>query len=87
MGLIACPACGSQVSEAALACPGCGHPIQAAPEAPENHQTVRRAGAPWEAWGAALCLVGMILGMAWNGALGGILFVSGIVIFIIGRFN
>lgn len=29
MGLIACPACGREVSSQANACPGCAHPVQA----------------------------------------------------------
>lgn len=32
MALIPCPACGRQVSEAAVACPACGHPIAGAPK-------------------------------------------------------
>ena len=31
MALIACPACGHRVSEAAASCPSCGHPIATAP--------------------------------------------------------
>lgn len=29
MALIACPACGREVSDAATACPHCGHPLKA----------------------------------------------------------
>jgi hypothetical protein len=32
MSLIACPACGKQVSQQAPACPHCGHPIAASPQ-------------------------------------------------------
>lgn len=31
MALIACSACGHQVSEAAVSCPSCGHPTATAP--------------------------------------------------------
>ena len=41
MALIPCPACASQVSEAAVACPRCGHPIAGNP-------TVRPAGGTFK---------------------------------------
>ena len=60
MALISCPACGRQVSEAAVACPGCGHPIAGGgqgtfkqaltrPEAVRNGFTVLGVfvAAPW----------------------------------------
>ena len=34
MSLIACPACGHQISTEAAACPNCGHPNRAAAPAP-----------------------------------------------------
>jgi len=90
MALIACMECGAEISDKAAACPKCGCPL-AAPEtdsAPDPEQVItHRGGRHLEALGTLLVLGGLLIGMIWNGGLGGAMFVVGLVIFIIGRFN
>ena len=90
MALINCSECGKEVSEKAATCPNCGAPIASDHEVlldPKSHVRVTRTGAKWEAIGFILILLGIILAIAANGILGGIMAFSGFVVFIIGRFK
>ena len=40
MGLIACPACSKEVSDAAASCPNCGHPIGSPTDSTRSERTV-----------------------------------------------
>lgn len=62
MALIACPACGRQVSEAAPTCPGCGHPI-ARPYAQPN--TLKDALTRPEAVRSGLNVLGVFVAAPW----------------------
>jgi DNA-directed RNA polymerase subunit RPC12/RpoP len=89
MALIKCAECGREVSDKAAACPGCGAPIAAAavPSVQESHVRVTRTGAKWEGIGFVLIVVGIVLGIAGNLALGWAAGIAGFVVFIIGRFK
>lgn len=54
MGLIACEACGQQVSEAATACPKCGHPTERGKGATKPNEVA-----------AIVMLLLPLLGVAW----------------------
>lgn len=95
MALISCTECGKQVSDKAATCPGCGNPLssQMTISVPQEQVvTAKRAGTKWEAAGFVLILIGMILAAMANiddtnimpGVLVGL---SGLVVFIIGRFK
>ena len=60
MALIACPACGRQVSEAAPTCPGCGHPI-AAPKAGTFKDALTRP----DAMKSGFTLLGLFVAAPW----------------------
>ncbi len=90
MALIKCSECGKEVSEKAATCPNCGAPIASGQEIsidPKSHARVTRTGAKWEGIGFILILLGIIIAIAANGILGGIIAFAGFVIFIIGRFK
>ena len=90
MALITCPECGAEVSSHAKACPKCAYPM--APEAAKVEPSespaavIKRAGAPWEMAGTGLCILAIFVGFASPGA-GGALFLIGLTVFVIGRFN
>jgi DNA-directed RNA polymerase subunit RPC12/RpoP len=89
VALINCSECGKEVSDKATSCPNCGAPIatkDAVTFDPKPHAKVTRTGAKWEGIGFVLILVGIILALAVNGTLGGILAYVGFVVFVIGRF-
>jgi DNA-directed RNA polymerase subunit RPC12/RpoP len=88
MALIKCSECGREVSDKAVACPSCGSPI-AAPSVPQSksHVRVTRTGARWEGIGFVLIVVGIVVGMAGNPALGWPIGIAGLVVFIVGRFK
>jgi hypothetical protein len=94
MALIKCAECGKEISNKAATCPGCGVPIAGAARtvslnspAPIN---VTRPGRKWEAAGFGLILLGMITGMTGGAAavtFGGLFGLTGLVVFIVGRFK
>ena len=62
MGLVACEACGKQISEAAASCPGCGHPRGQVIEVAEPPRPMRSPGSldltdPVHAIGVGLVLL------------------------------
>ncbi|MDQ3829176.1 MAG: hypothetical protein M3361_07665 [Candidatus Tectomicrobia bacterium] len=79
MALPTCPQCGGELSTNAEACPTCGRPVTTRPVV-----TGRRWGK-YDAAGLALIVVGLGLfftGMPW---IGGLAFVAGVVVVLIGR--
>jgi|HubBroStandDraft_5_1064220.scaffolds.fasta_scaffold31962_1 hypothetical protein len=87
MPLISCPTCTHEISDQALACPKCGHPMkeQAVSGVPLQQEVVRKGGR-YELIGTLVVVSGMIIGMAWSGAFGAVLFITGLCVFIYGRF-
>jgi len=61
MSLIPCPACGGEVSDAAVACPKCGHPLHP-PQQGEAREVTRAMHllAVFGLLGGLGCLVGAI---------------------------
>lgn len=83
MALIKCIECGKEISDKASACPSCGVPVAGNSQV---HVRVTRTGAKWEGIGfvmVAVGLVSMLAGAAW----GLPLFLTGFVVFLIGRFK
>lgn len=60
MGLIPCPACGRQVSQAAVACPNCGHPI-----AGDGDGTFKQALTRPEAVKSGFTVLGVFVAAPW----------------------
>ncbi|SPU51885.1 Uncharacterised protein [Brevundimonas vesicularis] len=60
MGLIPCPACGRQVSQAAVACPNCGHPI-----AGDGGGTFKQALTRPEAVKSGFTVLGVFVAAPW----------------------
>ncbi len=92
MALVGCSECGRGISDKATACPGCGAPTGSAdePTGSKSASRVRRAGAVWEGAGFCLIVGGMITAMAADGtagSVGGVALVSGLVVFLVGRFQ
>jgi hypothetical protein len=90
MALIKCSECGKQVSEKASACPKCGAPIAIAATNGSSSTNTTRAGAKLEGMGFVIVVVGMLVGMVDNpfiSHVGGVAFVVGFVVFIVGRFK
>lgn len=63
MALIACPACGHQISSAAASCPSCGHPIAAQP--PERGGTFKAALTRPEAVKSGFTVLGLFVAAPW----------------------
>ena len=63
MALIPCPACGRQVSEAAVACPNCGHPI--AGDAARPSSTFKEALTRPEAVKSGITVLGVFVAAPW----------------------
>jgi len=95
MPLIACPECQAQISDKAAACPRCGLPMTIGPvqepnsdyQVPDGTVTAKRAGAPWEMAGTAMCVLGVILVVAGGAGAGALLLLAGFFVVVIGRFN
>jgi hypothetical protein len=83
MGLIKCSACSREVSDKVATCPGCGAPLTPIPD------SVRftRKGRKWDGIGFALVLLGIVIGMVSNVALGWAVALAGLAVFIVGRFK
>jgi hypothetical protein len=81
MALPTCPQCGGEISTDAEACPHCGRPVTTRPVVTGHRWRKSDAG------GLALVVVGLGLfftGMPW---IGGLAFMGGVVVFLIGRFR
>ena len=90
MALINCTECGKEISDKAATCPNCGAPVtvQSSPQKGNTSPTkVKREGSKWEGAGTLLVIAGIIIPFTGNFQLGGILFIIGLVVFIIGRFK
>jgi hypothetical protein len=61
MSLIACPACGRQVSQQAPTCPQCGHPITTPP--PINVVAGPKSVSTGAGWGLLLLGIAAIVGL------------------------
>ena len=83
MALTSCPECGTEVSDQAKQWPWCAYPFREDP----SSITVTRGGAKWEGSGFVLMVAGLIVGIAGSGPFGGALFITGFILFLIGRFN
>ena len=83
MPLPTCPHCGGEISTSAEVCPHCGRPVTTGP----GPVVTRRRGGKYEAAGFALILAGLGLFFTWMPRLGGLLFIGGVVLFLIGRFR
>jgi hypothetical protein len=83
MAFIKCSACSREVSDKVAACPGCGAPLTPIPD------SVRftRKGRKWDGIGFALVLLGIVIGMVSNVALGWAVALAGLAVFIVGRFK
>jgi predicted amidophosphoribosyltransferase len=81
MAFIKCSACSREVSDKAATCPGCGAPLTPIPD------SVRftRKGRKWDGIGFALVLLGIVIGMVSNVALGWAVAFAGLAVFIVGR--
>lgn len=71
MALIACPDCGTSVSDRAAACVKCGYPLSASPAAEmplpvasSGVQTIQGTGKLWKGWQ----LVGLLVALAGMGS-------------------
>jgi hypothetical protein len=86
MAFIKCAECSREVSDQAATCPGCGAPIRTTivPDV-VTRARVTRAGGAWQAIGFVLILLGIVVGVALNPALGIVVGLGGFVFFIIGR--
>jgi len=78
---IKCSACSREVSDKVATCPGCGAPLTPIPD------SVRftRKGRKWDGIGFALVLLGIVIGMVSNVALGWAVAFAGLAVFIVGR--
>ncbi len=63
MALIPCPACGRQVSQAAVACPNCGHPIVG--EAARQSGTFKEALTRPETVKSGITVLGAFVAAPW----------------------
>jgi predicted amidophosphoribosyltransferase len=82
MALVRCSGCSREVSDKAPVCPHCGAPLTLVPD---SVRRTTRAGGKWGGIGFALVAVGIVIGVVSNRALGLIVAVAGVVLFIIGR--
>ena len=82
MALVRCSGCGREVSDKAPACPNCGAPLTLVPD---SVRRTTRAGGKWEGIGFALVALGIVIGVVSNRALGSVVALAGVVLFIIGR--
>jgi hypothetical protein len=82
MALIRCSGCGREVSNQVAACPNCGAPLT---PIPDSVRRVTRAGGKWGGIGFALVALGIVIGVVSNRALGSVVALAGVVLFIIGR--
>ena len=94
MALISCNECGNQVSEKATSCPNCGAPISdnnTVSLKPGSKVKVTRSGLKWEAAGFILIAISIFKITAEvirdKGYIGVVMFLVGIVLFLIGRFK
>lgn len=97
MALTKCSECGREVSDKAAACVGCGAPLSSVSEskattlAAEPAQVqVTRKGGKWEAIGTVLVVVGVLSVMFATppiSTLGALAVVTGLVVFVVGRFQ
>jgi len=81
MKLIRCPGCGSEVSDEVATCPGCGGPLTPIPES----VGYTRKGGKWSGIGFALVVLGILIGVLSNYALGSLVALAGVAVFAAGR--
>ena len=84
MALIRCTGCSREASDQATVCPNCGAPLT---PIPDSVQAVTRPGGNWRGIGLALIAVGVVVGLVSSRALGSIVAVAGLVVFILGWMN
>jgi hypothetical protein len=82
MALVKCSGCRREVPDQAATCPNCGAPLT---PIPDSVRRTTRAGEKWEGIGFALILVGIVVGVVSNRALGAVVALAGVIIFIICR--
>ena len=90
MTLVSCSECGKEVSDKATSCPNCGAPISGNSSVslnPQSNVKVTRTGEKWEAIGFLLMFVGLVMAIASQAGLGGLLIAVGFIVFFMGRFK
>ena len=82
MALIKCRGCDGEVSEQAAVCPSCGTALTPIPD------SVRftRKGGKWTGIGFALVVLGIVIGVVSNRALGCVVAIAGLVALVVARF-